>query len=86
MPELCRFYGIVIAMYHREHPPPHFHVRYGSQKAKFGIEELEVTEGELSPRARAMVKEWAAKHQEELRRAWELASRRQPLFPIEPLE
>ncbi len=86
MPELSRFYGIVIAMYHRDHPPPHFYVRYGAQKAKFGIEELDVTEGELSPRARAMVKEWATRHQDELRRAWDLASRSQPLFPIAPLE
>ncbi|HSP33885.1 MAG TPA: DUF4160 domain-containing protein [Thermoanaerobaculia bacterium] len=30
MPEICRFFGIVIAMFHDEHPPPHFHARYGS--------------------------------------------------------
>ena len=29
MPEICRFYGIVIRMYFREHGPPHFHAEYG---------------------------------------------------------
>ena len=33
MPELSRFFGIVIAMYYDDHPPPHFHAIYGSEKA-----------------------------------------------------
>ena len=33
MPEICRFLGMIIAMYYDDHAPPHFHVRYGSQKA-----------------------------------------------------
>ncbi|MBQ3689210.1 MAG: DUF4160 domain-containing protein [Bacteroidales bacterium] len=32
MPEICRFYGIIIAMFGDDHNPPHFHVRYGSQE------------------------------------------------------
>ena len=75
-----------IAMYHRDHPPPHFHARYGSQKAKFGIEELDIIEESLSPRARSMVREWATQHQDELRRAWRLASQSEPVFKINPLE
>ncbi len=33
MPEISRFLGIVIAMYYREHQPPHFHAKYGDQTA-----------------------------------------------------
>ncbi len=29
MPEVSRFLGIVIAMYHKEHGIPHFHAKYG---------------------------------------------------------
>jgi Domain of unknown function (DUF4160) len=32
MSEISRFFGIVIAMYHREHEPAHFHARYSGQK------------------------------------------------------
>ena len=38
MPEISRFFGIIIAMYFRDHPPPHFHARYGEHEAKFSIE------------------------------------------------
>lgn len=41
MPELCRFYGIVIQMFVDDHPPPHFHARYGSDLAVFTIEPLD---------------------------------------------
>ena len=33
MPELSRFFGLVIFMFYNDHPPPHFHVRYGGQRA-----------------------------------------------------
>ena len=33
MPTICRFFGIVIRMYHREHGPPHFHARHGEYEA-----------------------------------------------------
>jgi hypothetical protein len=29
MPEISRFFGIVIAMYDEDHEPPHFHARDG---------------------------------------------------------
>jgi len=38
MPEICRFLGIVIAMHYNEHYPPHFHARYGENRASFSIE------------------------------------------------
>lgn len=51
MPEISRFYGIVIQMYFGDHPPPHFHAIYGGHKAVIDIETLALIEGELPPRA-----------------------------------
>lgn len=86
MPEISRFFGMVIAMYYNDHVPPHFHVRYGKQKAIVGIDALALLEGRLSPKARALVLEWAGLHQDELMADWELARRQVPLNRIEPLE
>ena len=62
MPEISRFYGMVIAMYYNDHAPPHFHVRYGKQKAVIGIDPLELLEGKLSRKAKSLVLEWATAH------------------------
>ena len=35
MPEISRFYVIIIYMYMSEHNPPHFHVWYENYKANF---------------------------------------------------
>jgi hypothetical protein len=86
MPEICRFFGIIIQMYYGDHEPPHFHVRYGDQKARFAIQELGLMDGHVSPRVRGMVTEWASQHQSELLRDWELAKSRKPLAKINPLE
>lgn len=86
MPEVCRFFGMVMAMYYNDNAPPHFHVRYGKQKAMFGIDPVELLEGKLSTKARSLVAEWAALHQAELMENWELARQQAPLKKIDPLE
>ncbi len=86
MPEISRFFGMVIAMYYNDHAPPHFHVRYGNQKAVVAIDPIELLAGHLSSRARALVLEWAALHQAELMVDWELARQQAPLNRIDPLE
>src|SRR3954452_2209521 len=86
MPEISRFFGMVIAMYYNDHAPPHFHVRYAEQKAVIGIEPVELLNGKLSPRARALVFEWATLHARELLADWELARQQAPLNKIDPLE
>ena len=58
MPEISRFLGIVVSMYYNDHEPAHFHVRYGSRKARFDIETLEMLEGNIGPRVRGLVTEW----------------------------
>ena len=47
MPEVCRFYGIIIRLYYREHPPTHFHAIYGEHEALIEIETGEIYEGWL---------------------------------------
>lgn len=51
MPEIGRFYGIIIAMFFDDHNPPHFHARYGGEKIAIEIDSFRVLEGRISPRA-----------------------------------
>ncbi len=85
MPEICRFYGIIIAMFFDDHNPPHFHAQYGKEKVAVEINSLRVLEGRISPRALGLVMEWASQHQSELVRNWELAKNNQPPEKIAPL-
>jgi len=73
-------------MFYMDHGPPHFHARYGDQKAIVGIESLVVLQGVLSPRVLGMVMEWAALHRAELLEDWQRARAQEPLEPIAPLE
>jgi hypothetical protein len=57
VPEISRFFGIVVFMNYNDHPPPHFHVRYAEQKAIFAVESPMLLTGELSPRALGLVME-----------------------------
>jgi hypothetical protein len=51
MPEISRFYGIVIRMYYDDHPPPHFHAHYGEDEALINIHTMAIVAGQLPPRA-----------------------------------
>lgn len=86
MPEISRFFGIVVAMYYGDHPPPHFHVRYGGSKALIAIETLALLDGTLPPRVAGLVAEWATIHRGELLENWERARAQTPLERIAPLE
>ena len=86
MPELCRFYGIVIRIYFDDHAPPHFHASYGQEEAVVGIDSLAVLRGRLPHRAFGLVVEWASLHQEELRQAWIRAKRLESPGKIAPLD
>lgn len=86
MPEISRFYGIVIGMFFDEHRPPHFHVRYGEHEAVVRISDFVLTHGSLPPRVLGLVIEWAAKHRQELLRNWEAIEAGRPIRKIVPLE
>ena len=86
MPEISRFFGIVIALYWKEHGIPHFHAKYGGYRASFSIEELRLLEGKLPPCVMALIVEWTAIHRDELMEVWRLAVAGKPLNPIKPLD
>ena len=86
MPEISRFFGIVVRMYYADHPPPHFHVRSGRAKAIVAIDTLAVLEGQIPPRVLGLVTEWAALHRAQLSENWNLARDHAPLKMIQPLE
>lgn len=86
MPEICRFYGIIIRMYFRDHGPAHFHAWYGGDEVVIGIAPVAVLGGRLSGRAQSMVIEWALLHRDELLTAWRRAQNFEPPGKIAPLE
>ena len=86
MPELCRFYGIIIRIYFDDHAPPHFHATYGQEEAVVGIDSLTVLQGRLPRRAIGLVVEWASLYQDELRQAWIRAKRLESPGKIAPLD
>jgi len=85
LPEISRFLGIIIAMYYRDHRPPHFHAIYGDYEVVVNIDNG-VIEGRFPRRAVRLVLEWYELHREELIEDWLLAEQRKPLKKIAPLE
>ncbi len=86
MPELCRFYGIVIRMYLTDHPPPHFHAEYGEHEALIAIEDGRIIAGSLPARAAHLVRDWHEIHKYDLEDLWQAARQSRPLRKLEPLE
>lgn len=84
MPVLSRFYGIIIRMYFQqaEHNPPHIHAIYGDNVAAIEIQDGGILEGDLPPKALAMVREWVEIHKGDLMQMWET----QEFKKLPPLE
>lgn len=85
MPEISRFFGIIIRMLYNDHEPPHFHAQYGEYEVSVEIRTGDVS-GRFPKRALQMVLEWQELHQEELIANWERG--RHDLVPlgVAPLE
>jgi len=77
--------GIVIAMYFKDHNPPHFHVLYNEYDAEIEIKTLAILEGELPPRVFGLALEWAGLHKEELLDDWNLIQATGKFNKIQPL-
>jgi hypothetical protein len=86
LPEISRFFGIIIRMYFGDHNPPHFHAIYQEDTAEYDINTLLVIQGCLPSRAHAMVLEWASLHRDELLEDWKLAVEKKEIKKIEPLK
>ena len=83
MPEITRFYGIVIKIFFRnEHNPPHIHAIYGEHNGLIDIQTLEMIEGDLPSKALALVKEWGMSYRSELQDMWDNKS----IKKLPPLE
>ncbi|MEO1391953.1 MAG: DUF4160 domain-containing protein [Cyanobacteria bacterium J06634_5] len=70
MPEIARFYGIVVKVFFGDHPPPHFHAIYGEYNALISIESLDIIEGDLPKRAQKLVLDWARLYRQDLLQMW----------------
>jgi uncharacterized protein DUF4160 len=89
MPELSRFFGVIIRMYAEygaKHHTPHFHAYYQEFSAVFSIDPIELLAGDLPRRQRRFVEAWAELHQWELTENWNLLQAGDPPSPISPLE
>lgn len=89
MPEISRFFGIVIRMFVEAgavHHTPHFHAYYQGHAAVFSIFPVELIAGELPKTQRRLVEAWAELHQRELRLDWDRLQAGRPAVPIAPLQ
>ncbi len=88
MPELARFYGIIIRMYAEaggRHHLPHFHAYYQDDVAVYGINEIELIGGSLPRRQSRLVEAWTELHREELQACWQSLQQGHPPGKIDPL-
>jgi hypothetical protein len=88
VPELSRFYGIIIRMYVEAggpHRRPHFHTYYGDEVAIYALSPIELMAGSLPRRQRRLVEAWAELHEDELLADWQLLQSGRVPLPIAPL-
>ena len=85
MPQISRFYGIIILMNFMDHLPPHFHAWYNEYKITVNIEDGEVN-GTMPARALRLILEWWELNKETLSETWNDACSGVPLRTIEPLK
>ncbi|MCL2634413.1 MAG: DUF4160 domain-containing protein [Oscillospiraceae bacterium] len=85
MPELSRFYGIIITMNSYDHNPPHFHVEYNGRKALFSIKDGTFIKGSIPTKEARLVLAWYELHKEELLANWEKLMSGEGYDKINPL-
>ena len=85
MPEICRFYGIIISLYWRDHNPPHIHFSYREYECSISVFDR-IVSGEAPAKVIAKVNEWMDLHEAEILTLWEKAQKGEKLHKIEPLK
>jgi len=88
MPELSRFFGIIIRMFSEpseRHHVPHFHAYYQDDVAVFSISPVEIVTGSMPQRQQRLIEAWAELHQHELLADWDLLQAGKRPAPIDPL-
>lgn len=89
MPEIARFYGIIIRMFAEAGAPhhrPHFHAYYQEHVGVVAIDGIELIAGDLPRRQRRLVEAWAELHGDELLEDWERLQAGEPPLRIDPLQ
>lgn len=89
MPELTRFFGIIIRLFVEtggRHHTPHIHVYYQDETAVFSIDPIERLAGKLPRRQQRLVEAWMELYQEELITNWRRAQAGMPIEKIPPLQ
>lgn len=88
MPEICRFFGIIIRMFAEpgsKHHRPHFHAYYQNDVGIFAIDVIELIGGQLPRAQQRLVEAWAEIHRAELLEDWNRLQKGRPPLKIEPL-
>jgi hypothetical protein len=88
LPEISRFFGIVIRMFAESGAPhhrPHFHAYYEGQVGIFAIDDIELVGGGLPARETRLVVAWAEIHRQELLENWNVLQNGRLPAKIEPL-
>lgn len=88
MPELSRFFGIIIRMFAEvggPHHAPHFHAYYQDDVGIYSLDPIELIAGSLPKRQQRLVEAWAELHQSELSKDWQLLQTGHKPVPIQPL-
>ena len=85
MPAIAEFLGMVMYMYWDEHPPPHFHVRFGGMWAQIDIQTGQLMDGALPRKKLKKVEEWRKLHIDDLLKNWEIAQHNGSPMKVDPL-
>ena len=84
VPEISRFFGIVIRMFYVGHASPHFHAQFGEHSIAVEITGDGVS-GSFPPHRMPLLYEWRDIHREELLENWNRLPEGRPPNPIQPL-
>lgn len=88
MPEISRFYGLIIRMFWEtgsQHHAPHLHASYQGHVASYHIDSAELLAGSLPRRQHRLVVAWIELHRDELLENWQHALSQEPIDKIPPL-
>ena len=90
MPTLSMFYGIIVYMYNEKggkHNTPHIHAEYSGEEIVLSLDgEVLEPNSKFPKNELKMLEVWTDIHKEELQANWQLLSRGEKYFRIDPLK
>ena len=78
MPEISRFFGMIITINYRDHNPPHFHAEYQGYEAIYNIKTAKKIKGQFPPSLNKILEKWARQYRKELLKSWDKARNNEP--------